>query len=85
MTKSIGKVMEVFVPEQYKNGILLDAMDRTNIGFKIQIDDEIIEIEQEQNELNSNIFKDDLVIVTTQIISNKKFIDIEKYYGDEYE
>lgn len=34
MIKTIGRVIEVFIPEQYKNGNLLDVMDRTNIGFK---------------------------------------------------
>lgn len=32
----IGEVIEVFIPEQYRNGKLLDIMDRTLIGFKVE-------------------------------------------------
>lgn len=85
MNETIGKVIEVYIPKEYKNNKMIDIVDSKKIGFKIQIDDEIIQIEQEQNEVNSNIFRDDFVIITTQIISNKEFIDIEKYYGDENE
>ncbi len=35
MEKIIGKVIEIFIPEEYKDGILLDVMDRNNIGFRI--------------------------------------------------
>ena len=41
MAKTIGKVIEVYIPEQYQNGGLLDVMDRTNIGFKIKTQDGI--------------------------------------------
>ena len=46
MIKTIGKVIEVFVPKQYKNGSLLDIMDRTKIGFKVMTDNGIKEIIQ---------------------------------------
>ena len=85
MNRKIGKIIEVFIPEEYNGNQKIDIMNSKKIGFKIQVDEEIIEIEQEQNEVNSNIFRDDFVIITTQIISNKEFIDIEKYYGDENE
>ena len=81
--KTIGKVIEVFLPEQYKNCNLLDIMDRTNIGYKVMTDRGIKEIIQEQNELNSSIMKNDLVIITEQTISGKDFVDIELYEGDE--
>lgn len=85
MKEYIGKVIEVFIPEEYNNGNLLDVMDRTNIGFKVKTNDGIKEVILEQNEFNAEIMKNDLVIVTEQIISGKDFVDIELYKGDEYE
>ena len=85
MTKTIGKVIEVYIPEQYKNGGLLDVMHRTNIGFKIMTDGGIKNIKIESYELNSKIMKNDLVLIIEQDISDKHFIDIEAYEGDENE
>ena len=83
MIKTIGRVIEVFIPEQYKNGNLLDVMDRTNIGFKVVTNNSMRDIIVEQNELNAKIMKNDLVTVIEQTISGKDFIDIELYEGDE--
>lgn len=85
MKKIIGKVVEVFIPEEYKNGILLDVMDRNNIGFKIDVDGVINEYIYEQNELNSKIMKEDIVLLIKQKISGKEFVDIELYDGVDYE
>ena len=82
MTKEIGRVIEVFVPKQYKNDNLLDVMDRTNIGFKVMTNNGIKEVVVENNEFNAEIMKNDLVIITEQIVSDKYFIDIELYNGD---
>lgn len=82
MSKIIGKVIEVYVPEQYKNGCLLDIMDRTNIGFKIMIENGIRNVVLEEDEFNSKIMKNDLVIISDQNISGKHFTDIELYEGD---
>lgn len=83
MKQYIGKVIEVFVPEQYNNGNLLDIMDRTNIGFKVETNDSIREVILEQDEFNAEIMKNDLVIITEQTISGRDFVDIELYEGDE--
>ena len=83
MIKTIGRVIEVFIPEQYKNGNLLDVMDRTNIGFKVVTKNSMRDIIVEQNELNAKIMKNDLVTIIEQTISGKDFIDIELYEGDE--
>lgn len=83
VNKIIGKVIEVFIPNEYKNGNLLDVMDRTNIGFKVETSEGIKEIITEQNELNAKILKNDLVIIIEQTISGKDFVDIELYEGDE--
>lgn len=85
MKKTLGTVIEVYIPKQYKNGNLLDIMDRTNIGFKVQTAEEIKTIELEQNEINSNIMKNDRVIIIEQTISGQDFIDIELYDGEEDE
>ena len=80
----IGKIIEVYIPEQYKNGNLLDVMDRTNIGFKVKVDDEIFVIEEEQDEINCRLLKNDIVLLRKQVISGKEFIDME-YLGEDYE
>lgn len=79
MKQKLGKVIEVFIPQEYKNNKLIDVMDVKNIGFKVMTKDGIKEIIQEQNEFNSNIMKNDTVLITEQIISNKKFVDIGLY------
>ena len=59
MEKLYGIVKEVHIPNEYKNGILLDIMDRNVIGFKVLIDDEIQDFQFEQDEFNARIMKDD--------------------------
>ncbi len=78
MIKKIGKVKEVFIPED-------KTINSDKIGFKVMLDTEMIEIIEKQDEKNSNIFKDDLVIITETNISNKIFKDIELYDGDLYD
>ncbi len=85
MTKTIGKVMEVYIPEQYQNGALLDIMDRTNIGFKVMTDAGIKDIVLEANELNAQIMKNDVVLIIEQDISGQHFIDIELVEDDSDE
>lgn len=71
MKQNYGKVLEVFIPNN-------EGIDSKNICFKVLLDDgSKIEIIEEQDELNSNIFRDDEVIITRQIIDNKEFTDIE--------
>ena len=82
MEKLYGIVKEVYIPEEYKNGQLLDIMDRNVIGFKVLIDDSIQSFEFEQDEFNVEIMKDDEVVITKQIIDGKEYIDIE---GADYE
>lgn len=85
MDKKYGKVVEVFIPEETVNERKLDVMDSKKIGFKVQLEDKIIEVIHEQDENNSNIMKNDNVIITIQNISGKKFINIELLDGDMYE
>ena len=83
MIKTIGKVIEVFIPQQYRNDVLLDVMDRTNIGFKVITNNGIRKIIVESNEFNAKIMKNDIVIIIEQTIFGKNFIDIEQYEGDK--
>ena len=82
MDKLYGVVKEVYIPEQYKNGQLLDIMDRNVIGFKVLIDDNIQSFEFEQDEFNVQIMKDDEVVITKQVIDGIEYTDIE---GVNYE
>jgi hypothetical protein len=85
MKEYIGRVVEVYLPEQYKNGNLLDVMDRTNIGFKVMTEDGLKDIVVDQNEDNAKIMKKDIVVITEQEVSGKVFTDIELYDGEDYE
>lgn len=85
MVKTIGKVIDISIPEQYKNGGLLDIMDRTNIHFKVMTDSGLKEITVEQNDENTDIIINDMVEIIEQNISGKDFVDIRLYNGDNYE
>lgn len=79
MEKYIGRVIEVFIPEEYKDGELIDSLYAKKIGFKVKTEDEVMTIVVAADEINGGIFKEDMVVVTKQNISGKEFIDIELY------
>ncbi len=85
MNKYIGRVVEVYIPDQYINGNLLDVMDRTNIGFKVMTEKGLKDIVVEADEDSARIMKKDLVEIIEQTISGKEFVDINLYEGDDYE
>lgn len=72
--KRIGKVVEVFIPNEND----IDIMYSKKIGFKVNINNEIIEIIKNINEKYANIYKDDFV----QLIEEDNNLDIELYGGD---
>ena len=72
--KKIGKVIEVFIPNENN----IDIMYSKKIGFKISINEEIIEFIKDNNERYANIYKDDLV----EIIEENNNLDIKLYEGD---
>ena len=82
MKKTIGKVVEVWIPEQYQDEKLLDVMDRNQIAFRVITDQGEKEIVTDQNECTSNIMKEDTVMITEQVISGQYYIDIELYEDD---
>ena len=57
-------------------------MDRTNLGFKVMCEEGLKEIIVEANDINSEIRKDDMVLIIEQDISKKHFVDIMLYEGD---
>lgn len=65
----IGKVSEIFVPN--------DELDM--VGFKVQLDDEVIEIIQKQDQDNCKIYRDDKVFVSY----NDDLIEIKKINDEE--
>lgn len=83
MEQYVGKVIEVFIPEEDND--FFDAMVSNKIGFKVELDNETMEIIEEQNPLNVKIMKNDLVLITKQNISGHDFVDIELYDGGSYE
>lgn len=73
----------MYLPLEYnENNILIDDMDRHNIGFKIEVNGNIEIYEFEQDEFNIEILKEDKVMVTKQNIDGINFIDIEKIESD---
>ena len=82
MKTYIGKVIEVYIPPFDENGNKADIMYSTRIGFKVMVNNEIVDLIFEQDDNNVNIFNGDIVLITEQVINNKKFIDIEIYEGD---
>lgn len=77
MRQTKGIVTEVFMPEEYKEELLLDTIDNNVIGFKVNTSDGERVIIEEIDEFNSQIMKDDLVLITEQTIDGHYFIDIE--------
>ena len=64
--RMFGRVIEIFFLE-----------DSDKIGFKVNIDDKIITIIEEQNEENANIYKDDFVFVNKYKVDNQEIFEIE--------
>ena len=77
MRQTKGIVTEVFMPKEYKEELFLDTIDNNVIGFKVNTSDGERVIIEEIDEFNSQIMKDDLVLITEQTIDGHYFIDIE--------
>lgn len=77
MRQTKGIVTEVFMPNEYRDELLLDTLDNNVIGFKVNTSDGERVIIEEIDEFNSQIMKDDLVLITEQTIDGHYFIDIE--------
>ena len=75
MEQLIGKIIEVYIPED-KN--ISDIMYNKRIGFKVQTAEGLKIIELEQDNDNVKLYKEDTILITEQEISGKSFIDIER-------
>lgn len=67
MKKLSGRVREVFIPDNFNE----------KIGFRVETQDGMKEVIEDQNEYNAKILREDRVILTEQVIDNHYFIDIE--------
>ena len=74
MLKFYGKIEKVYIPTENNQ----DVMFSNKIGFIIKIDDKLYRFETEQNEENSQILRDDEVVIIIQTIDNHDFFDIRK-------
>lgn len=73
MKKIYGKIEKVYVPTKNNQ----DVMFSNKIGFIIKINDKLYRFETEQNEENSQILREDEVVII-QTINNHDFFDIKK-------
>lgn len=69
--KRLGQVKEVFLPT---------GEELTNIGFKIQIDNELITIVEPQTVENARIYRKDMIYLEEVIVNNNlQYKIISKY------
>ena len=74
MKKFYGKIEKVYVPIENNQ----DAMFSNKIGFIIKINEKLYRFETEQNEENSQILREDEVVVIIQTVDNHDFFDVRK-------
>lgn len=81
MDREIGKVIKVFIPTENN----IDIMNSNKIGFEIEVNNKTIKIIEEQDEINSNILKDDKVIISKEKINDIEYLNIDKLEGEYYD
>ena len=74
MQKFYGKIEKVYIPIENNQ----DAMFSDKIGFIIKINGKLYRFETEQNEENSQILREDEVVVIIQTVDNHDFFDVKK-------
>ena len=74
MQKFYGKIEKVYIPIENNQ----DAMISDKIGFIIKINGKLYRFETEQNEENSQILREDEVVVIIQTVDNHDFFDVRK-------
>ena len=67
----IGRVIEIYIPEEYNNGRKISYLDSNKIGFKVEINNQVKNIIVRQNDDNSLIHVGDLVNIKMINIENK--------------
>ena len=66
--KKLGRVIEVYLPNDE---------ELTKIGFKVEIDNQTINIIEEQNSDNAMIYRDDFVFVNINNKNDQVYYNIE--------
>ena len=57
----IGKVKEIYIPNENNNGRIVSYLDSQKVGFKVVVDDNEMDIVVNQNNDNAVIHVGDLV------------------------
>lgn len=78
MQKIRGTVVEIYIPDE-------DKTFQELMGFKVDVDGDLLDIVVPQNKINTNILREDEVLIIKQNISGVDFIDIEPIMGVDYE
>ena len=73
MKKLKGRVIEVFIPDDFD----------TKIGFRIETNEGIKEIILEQDHYNTQILREDEVVFTEQMIQDKYVVGLTLGEDDE--
>ena len=64
-----GVVKQVYLPKEIKNGIELDDLEKSKIGFVVEINGKLTKLEVKQDKSNCKIYKGDRVKI---VIEGKK-------------
>jgi|GEM_PF-3031675 len=73
MEKLKGIVKEVYIPD-YELG----KVEPSKLGFIIQIQDKLVRLEQTQDEISSQVHRDDEVVIVRYTTNNKDIYVLEK-------
>lgn len=77
MKQLVGVVKKVYLPEEYVNGESVLDLYKSNIGFEVDVNGEIIKFEQKQNKENVKIYKGDRVTLIFDPTKSKNPIAIK--------
>lgn len=77
MKQLVGVVKKVYLPEEYVNGESVLDLYKSNIGFEVDVNGEIIKFEQKQNKENVKIYKGDRVALIFDPAKSKNPIAIK--------
>ena len=80
MQKFYGKIEKVYIPIENNQ----DAMFSDKIGFIIKINGKLYRFETEQNEENSQILREDEVVVIIQTVDNHDFFDVRSWRTNKF-
>lgn len=79
----IGKVKEVYIPNENNNGRIVSYLDSQKVGFKVVVDENEMDIVVNQNNDNAIIHVGDLVNIEEINCDNSMKYFISKIEEDE--